>query len=783
VLTDAIAAEYAWLILKRFFSQTIYRELSFETGPAGLSIRRGSVVLAADLPLEAGKDASQFHDQIGWLVFLQEIWSQPDWDNKHFYESDLQEPDLLREIDQDVRDVVFTEVTDPLPDIETRSDTLQIIYTVGGTVTGSTKIPVQGNLLRASQLRVAITYAAGFELCRAAVREGLLGKPLLGADSLRSRLIASTKKNQDPSSFPADVWRFLEGEKTSSAPRESLTIGRRIPSRTGTSHSRRAVLPATAESELIESARLAGEPVIRPLGIGHLPGQIVYAPEVVSHPDQERDAPSTEGAFAKKQLLGQVYLRDHFESIFAASADPWKYTSDYERVKYEQTLELLPHKQYDNALEIGCAEGHFTQMLAPLVRDLVAADISEIALSRASARCAEFENITYVQLDLTKDPLQGPFELIVCSELLYYVGDQQALAAVIQKIASALRPGGYFLTAHAHLVVDEPSQAGFDWELPFGAKVISQHAEKNPLLCLKKEIWTPLYRVQLFRRPPDPSRTKSLNRPQITKLEKQPTQLLPEITSHVLWNGADKRPDFQEQPITTRRIPILMYHRIAPEGSSVLANYRVTPEAFHDQLRYLSDAGYYSLTLDEWRIAREARQPLPGKPVILTFDDGYSDFKHYAWPVLKRYGFSGTVFLVANQVGKTNRWDAYYGEELPLLDWPDILQLQNEGIEFGSHTANHPHLTGISLSEVVREAAISRKVLQENVGGPITSLAYPYGSTDQVVQHLVGAAGYIYGLTIVPRLCYFHDPLLALPRIEVSGSDDLRQFIQKLPAW
>jgi peptidoglycan/xylan/chitin deacetylase (PgdA/CDA1 family)/SAM-dependent methyltransferase len=421
-------------------------------------------------------------------------------------------------------------------------------------------------------------------------------------------------------------------------------------------------------------------------------------------------------------------------------------------------------------------------MLAPRVKKLIAADISEIALSRAWARCAEFENISYVPLDLTKDPLPGPFDLIVCSELLYYVGDQKALEAVIQKLASALRPGGYFLTAHAHLVVDEPNQAGFDWPMPFGAKAISDHAENHPLLCLKKEIRTPLYRAQLFQRPRHLSIAKALNRPQITKLEKQPTHLLPEISSHVLWNGTDKRPDFQEQPITCRRLPILMYHRIAPEGSSILANYRITPQAFHDQLRYLRDAGYYSLPLDEWRIAAERKKPLPGKPILLTFDDGYSDFQDYAWPLLKRYGFSAMVFLVANQVGKTNSWDAYYGSPLPLLDWPNILLLQKEGIEFGSHTATHPHLTGISLCDVVKEASISRRILQERLGKPVQALAYPHGSTDRVVQHLVGACGYMYGLTTVPRFSGFNDSLLALPRVEVSGADDLQRFIQKLQA-
>jgi peptidoglycan/xylan/chitin deacetylase (PgdA/CDA1 family) len=384
-----------------------------------------------------------------------------------------------------------------------------------------------------------------------------------------------------------------------------------------------------------------------------------------------------------------------------------------------------------------------------------------------------------VQFDLTKDPLPGAFNLIVCSEILYYAGDRETLKAVIQKILKSLNPGRYFLTAHAHLVIDEPDRTGFDWNHPFGAKVISDEIASSGLQ-LRKEIRTPLYRVQLFQLAEHPSTAELLNAPDITILESQPAPLLPQVAAHVHWHGVETRPDFQPRPVTTNRLPILMYHRVAPKGSSRLADYLVTPEGFREQLRYLSEAGYYSLTLDAWCAARELRKPLPGKPVMLTFDDGYADFPDFAWPILKQYGFTCTVFLVSNEIGKTNRWDTFYGDDISLLDWPDILLLQKQGIEFGSHSTTHAHLDGISLPEVVQEAALSRKNLSEKLGKPVHAFTYPYGSTDRVIQHLVGACGYVYGLTVVQRPCTFADSLLALPRIEVSGSDDLQRFIRKL---
>jgi peptidoglycan/xylan/chitin deacetylase (PgdA/CDA1 family) len=209
----------------------------------------------------------------------------------------------------------------------------------------------------------------------------------------------------------------------------------------------------------------------------------------------------------------------------------------------------------------------------------------------------------------------------------------------------------------------------------------------------------------------------------------------------------------------------------------------VTPEAFEEQFKYLHDAGFHSVSLDEWRKAKEAYTPLPGRAVLITFDDGYLDFLEYAWPLLKRYGFSAIVFPVADRIGETNTWDAVYGESVPLLGWKEIHKLCDEGVEFGSHSATHPYLTGLPPADVVREAARSRAILERGLKKPVTAFAYPHGSEDQVVQHLIGACGYIFGLSCRAGPSKFDDPLLALPRIEITGSDRLEEFIKKLNPW
>jgi peptidoglycan/xylan/chitin deacetylase (PgdA/CDA1 family) len=222
-----------------------------------------------------------------------------------------------------------------------------------------------------------------------------------------------------------------------------------------------------------------------------------------------------------------------------------------------------------------------------------------------------------------------------------------------------------------------------------------------------------------------------------------------------------------------------MYDQVAPSGSPAFARYRLAPALFEEQLRYLREAGFRGVTLDEWREARQRWEPLTGRAVMLTFDDGYKDFEHYAWPLLRKYDFSALVFVVADRIGATNSWDEP-DEPLALLGWEEIRRLQDEGVVFGSHSATHPFLTALSPADVAREAARSRAILTRGLGRPVTAFAYPHGAEDEAIQHLVGACGYVYGLSCRPGPSRLGDPLLALPRVEITGSDTLADFIAKL---
>lgn len=820
ILTDAIAERFAWQILGRHFEHSVYPGLNIIREKNGFSIWRKNRHLAKITTTEDAQTIKQkMHDEIGWIVFLQEICGCHNGTFESFYAISWKEffkaagwkvflQEFIKSKITTIRcflakvknrkhimadgDLTF-DISDAFMGIKVLSKKLEVLITVGGMPIGVVTIPVKRNVVSALELRYAIVKASGYELCRVAVREGLLGKSLIDKPlSLRGRLKAakvsllqgdkdtSFSKTDAEVKFPPEMDRVLNSIVY---PKEAcIMLGRRFPKEIGTSASRRAMLPPSLSRELINAARVTGEPVITSLAQDEQPKHIIYTPEMVCCPLQEKQSSTTaednNTTTQEDPLVSSS--QDYFNNFFAEKEDPWNYTSVYEQKKYEQTLTMLPQHRMRNALEVACAEGHFTIQLAPRVDSLIAADISQIAVDRAAKRCKDIKNIRFQQLDLVHEPLPGIFELIVCSEMLYYVGEYDTLEIVAHKFVEALQPGGYLLMAHANVTADDPDHTGFDWEVPFGIETIRKTFLGIRGVRLVKEIRTPLYRIQLFQKY---TRMRGLfchNTPEIINLKYQPTPIESNVAAYVRWRSGGHPHSSIDENAVTRRLPILMYHRVAPTGSASTARYRITPEQFEEQLCYLRNEGYYSINLEDWYFAMGRKMPLPGKAVILTFDDGYLDFKTYAWQLLKQYGFLATVFLVTDNVGKSNSWDSAYGEELPLLGWEDIRQLQNEGVEFGSHTARHPYLTSLSSAEIVREGSRSRLTLGQELGRAIKTFAYPYGDVDEVVQHLIGACGYTFGLSCNHDLCSFYDNLLLLPRIEVMGSDSIQNFIEKM---
>ncbi|MGH3521285.1 MAG: polysaccharide deacetylase family protein [Mycobacterium sp.] len=218
------------------------------------------------------------------------------------------------------------------------------------------------------------------------------------------------------------------------------------------------------------------------------------------------------------------------------------------------------------------------------------------------------------------------------------------------------------------------------------------------------------------------------------------------------------------------RPPVLMYHSVAPyEQDPYLVT--VHPARFEQQMRWLHRRGLRGTSMREMLAAR--REGTDQGLVGLTFDDGYADFCEFALPALARFGFTATVFVIADLVGGSNSWDVA-GPRKPLMTAQEICYVAERGMEIGSHSRRHVSL--LSSGDLVTEVVESRTMLEEVTGGEITGFCYPYGHVDALTIDAVRAAGYQYGCAI------WRSPLTslhALPRTYIGDRDGSLRLLAK----
>ncbi|GAB7552124.1 SAM-dependent methyltransferase [Novosphingobium sp. 11B] len=182
----------------------------------------------------------------------------------------------------------------------------------------------------------------------------------------------------------------------------------------------------------------------------------------------------------------------YFEEMFEHTEDPWDLeSSDYERAKYADTVRALGGRIYMNAFEIGCAKGILTQQLAPSCRDLLAVDVSTIALRAARARCVPLEHVSFANMAVPRLMPARSFDLVILSEVAYYWADED-LKRVSAWLGSHVRSGGDILLVHWTGATDYP-QSGDDavekLRTMLGDGVVVLTDERMPL-----------YRLNLWRR-------------------------------------------------------------------------------------------------------------------------------------------------------------------------------------------------------------------------------------------------------------------------------------------
>ncbi len=224
-----------------------------------------------------------------------------------------------------------------------------------------------------------------------------------------------------------------------------------------------------------------------------------------------------------------------------------------------------------------------------------------------------------------------------------------------------------------------------------------------------------------------------------------------------------------------------MYHGIGvpPEGVRMRGLY-VTPRMFRFQMWYLKAAGFKVVSLNEILDFVRGGQPA-GRLIALTFDDGYMDFHENAWPVLKRYGYPSTVFLVPGLAGGSNDWDSgKLGARKKLMDWGKVRELSAGGVIFGAHTMTHPHLTEIPPAQMKEEIRGSKNAIEEQTGRPVEFFCYPYGDYDSTVSREAREAGFLGATTVGRGFTLNGDDPFELKRIPIRLNTWPLSFIYKL---
>ncbi|MEV6401143.1 polysaccharide deacetylase family protein, partial [Streptomyces sp. NPDC051907] len=222
-----------------------------------------------------------------------------------------------------------------------------------------------------------------------------------------------------------------------------------------------------------------------------------------------------------------------------------------------------------------------------------------------------------------------------------------------------------------------------------------------------------------------------------------------------------------------RPVPILMYHAVGHRPAQAAYSLSVSPDAFAEQMELLGERGFTPLTAARLGDAWRAGGPLPRRPVLITFDDGYEGVHRHALPHLAKQGFAATLFVSTGWL----RGEHDEGGALDtMLDWDQVRELAAAGTEIGGHTHTHPQLDQLDDARLRYETVRCRDVVADELGAAPVSFAYPYGYSSRRVREAVRAAGFAQSLAVGNALARRRQGPYALERVTVRRSTGIEEF-------
>ena len=223
----------------------------------------------------------------------------------------------------------------------------------------------------------------------------------------------------------------------------------------------------------------------------------------------------------------------------------------------------------------------------------------------------------------------------------------------------------------------------------------------------------------------------------------------------------------------TITMPILLYHyvRTPPSMLTDLVGYKlsVSPADFTAQMDWLATNRYHPVDFNDVRAYFAGTAPLPSKPVVITFDDGYADLFTTAFPILSAHRFKAVAYIVSSFVGQSR----YVTKD-------QILEMDRGGVEIASHTVDHPNLARSSVGSTMYQLVESRRWLEQLVGHPVVDFAYPSGRASPGVVSALSAAGYDTAVTEQLSLMHGRYDRFMWTRVRVGGGESMADFISSL---
>lgn len=218
-----------------------------------------------------------------------------------------------------------------------------------------------------------------------------------------------------------------------------------------------------------------------------------------------------------------------------------------------------------------------------------------------------------------------------------------------------------------------------------------------------------------------------------------------------------------------KKANVLMYHSIGDNSVFFTVNAR----NFEEQMFYLYNEHYHVISLAEF-CNDLIKKDIKAKTVVLTFDDGYADNFENAFPILKKYNFPATIFLVTSLVGERSQ---VRGVDFDYLNWGQIKEMHKSGlIDFEPHTVNHRKLSLLDKQEQTKEIRKSREIIETRLDKRCHFFSYPYGLYNEDTLSILRDGGFTLSFSVEKGLVNYKNHPLRLPRNAINQDIEIRQF-------